>query len=63
MKPPEPWRNPETENDFLGLQEPYRPPNADPGDGGRLGGEFVYKNVEGVDPGAAGKRMGQCNLF
>lgn len=56
VKPPEPWRDPEREPDFLGLAEPYRN-NQEPDDGGRLGGEFVYRDMEGSEPG---KPPGQC---
>jgi hypothetical protein len=64
FKPPEPWRDPDRTPDFLGLSEPYRASNEDPGDGGRLGGEYVYEKVEGVMPGEAKlKANGTCNLF
>ena len=59
-KPPEPWREAEKTEDFNGLAQPYRD-REDVGDGGRLGGEFVYERVEGVEPGEPAKAsVGEC---
>lgn len=61
-KPPEPWRDPDRTPDFLGLQEPYRD-REEVGDGGRLGGEFVYQVAEGSRPGQTKFEALQCTLF
>jgi len=61
VKPPEPWRDPESTDDMLGLQQPHRK-REEVGDGGRLGAEFVYQVSEGSLPGMTKGAPGTCIL-
>jgi hypothetical protein len=60
VKPPEPWRDAEKEEDFTGLQQPYRN-NQEPDDGGRQGEVFLYSGVDIEEP--AKEAPGKCVLF
>ena len=61
--PPEPWRDPEKTEDMSGLAQPYRD-REEVGDGGRLGGEFIYQVAEGSEPGMTKLGVfGNCTLF